>query len=96
MPRPGAAAEAAEEAKRRKYASLSNNYIFMPLGVETFGPWGPTMKNFIKKVAPRLVDVTGDKRAGSFLAQRISLAIQRGNAASVLGTLPHGHSFYLD
>lgn len=92
----GAAAEAAEETKRRKYASLSNNYIFMPLGVETFGPWGPSTKKFITKLAPRLVDVTGDKRAGSFLAQRISLAVQRGNAASVLGTLPHGHTFYLD
>jgi hypothetical protein len=26
--------------------------------------------------------------AGSFLARRISIAIQRGNAASLLGTLP--------
>ncbi|KAI8433681.1 hypothetical protein MSG28_015679 [Choristoneura fumiferana] len=35
-------------------------------------------------------DTTGDRRAGSFLAQRISLAIQRGNAASIFGTMPQG------
>ncbi|KAI8422899.1 hypothetical protein MSG28_014011 [Choristoneura fumiferana] len=29
-----------------------------------------------------------DPRAGAYLSQRISLAIQRGNAASVMGTLP--------
>ncbi|KAI8433613.1 hypothetical protein MSG28_015632 [Choristoneura fumiferana] len=32
----------------------------------------------------------GDRRAGSFLAQRISVAIQRGNAASIFGTMPQG------
>lgn len=38
----------------------------------------------------RLRDATGDQRAGSFVAQRISLTIQRGNAASVFGTMPQG------
>ena len=32
---------------------------------------------------------TGDLRATTFLRQRISVAIQRGNAASVLGTQRH-------
>lgn len=85
----GAAAEAAENAKRRKYEVLSDDYIFAPLGVETLGPWGPSTKSFLKKITPLLIDAAGDKRAGSFLAQRISLAIQRGNTASALGTLPY-------
>lgn len=45
----GAAAEAAENAKRRKYEVLSDDYIFAPLGVETLGPWGPSTKSFFKK-----------------------------------------------
>jgi hypothetical protein len=36
----------------------------------------------------RLLYASRDQRAGSFLAQRISIAIQCGNAASLLGTLP--------
>ena len=31
---------------------------------------------------------THEKRATSYLLQRIGLAIQRGNVASILGTLP--------
>jgi len=30
-----------------------------------------------------------EKRATSFLRQRISIAVQRGNIASVLGTIPY-------
>jgi hypothetical protein len=32
---------------------------------------------------------SGDSRATFFFCQRISLAIQCGNAASILGTLPY-------
>ena len=33
------------------------------------------------------VTVTGERRSSFYLFQRISIAIQRGNAASVLGTV---------
>ena len=39
--RPGAAAASAESLKRRKYADLSETYMFVPFSVETLGPWGP-------------------------------------------------------
>ncbi|CAD0204168.1 unnamed protein product [Chrysodeixis includens] len=39
-----------------------------------------------EKKAKRLVDSTRDQRAGLYFAQRIGIAIQRGNAASPLGT----------
>ncbi|RVE44152.1 hypothetical protein evm_011199 [Chilo suppressalis] len=70
-------------SKRRKYSALNENYIFVPFGVETMGPWGIKLKK-------RLTEVTGDQKAGGYLGQRISLAIQRGNAASLLGTIPDG------
>ncbi|PZC80794.1 hypothetical protein B5X24_HaOG213781 [Helicoverpa armigera] len=38
--------------------------------------------------AKRLVDASRDQKAGYYLGQRISMAIQRGNATSLLGTLP--------
>ena len=84
----GAAAAAAENLKRRKYISLIGNYIFEPLGVETLGPWGPSAHSLFKEISKRLVDTSIDPRAGFYLGQRLSVAIQRGNAASLLGTLP--------
>ncbi|RVE44793.1 hypothetical protein evm_010545 [Chilo suppressalis] len=86
----GAAAASAECSKRRKYSALNENYIFVPFGVETMGPWGPSARSFFREISKRLTEVTGDQKAGSYLAQRISLAIQRGNAASLLGTIPDG------
>ncbi|CAK1589334.1 unnamed protein product [Parnassius mnemosyne] len=90
----GAASEAAELSKWRKYESLRDDYIFVPFAVETIGPWGSRAVKFLKELHPRLVVAAGDKRAGSFLAQRLSIAIQRGNAASVLGTMPRGVGLY--
>ncbi|KAI5638219.1 hypothetical protein NE865_09165 [Phthorimaea operculella] len=86
--RAGAAATAAEVLKIRKYSSLGEVFMFVPLAFETMGPWGPLAKDFIKDLSGRLIEATGDPKAGSYLGQRISLAIQRGNAASLLGTLP--------
>ena len=86
----GNAASTAEDLKRRKYGTLGRGYIFVPFGVETLGPWGPSAKGFFKDICKKLFDTTSDQKAGSYFAQRISIAIQRGNAASLLGTLPSG------
>jgi hypothetical protein len=92
--RAGAAAEAAEKVKNNKYRSLGAEYYFVPFGVETLGPWGPSALNLFKEISKKLADTTGDRRAGGFLAQRISIAIQRGNAASILGTMPRGDHLF--
>ncbi|XP_069360016.1 uncharacterized protein [Maniola hyperantus] len=84
----GAAAISAEQAKRRKYENLDGSFVFVPFGVETLGPWGPGARALFEEIAKRVIESTGDPRAGSYLGQRISLAIQRGNAASILGTMP--------
>lgn len=95
----GSAANSAEALKRRKYASIGSGCMFEPFGVETLGPWGESAHKVFKECSRRLVELTRDQRAGSYLAQRISIAIQRGNAASLLGTLPCdgdlGQIFYL-
>ncbi|CAH2265129.1 jg9281 [Pararge aegeria aegeria] len=80
-------------AKRRKYENLDSSFIYVPFGVETLGPWGPEARALFKELSKRVIESTGDPRAGSYLGQRISLAIQRGNAASILGTVPRCGGF---
>ncbi|CAH2232164.1 jg12329 [Pararge aegeria aegeria] len=89
----GAAATSAEQAKRRKYENLDSSFIFVPFGVETLGSWGPEARALFKELSKRVIESTGDPRAGSYLGQRISLAIQRGNAARILGTVPRCGGF---
>ena len=84
----GKVAERAESRKRSKYQSLDEFYDFRPVAVETLGPWGSDGRTFIKEIGDRIRVATGEPRSKSFLFQRISVAIQRGNAASILLTLP--------
>ena len=85
---PGAAANIRETKKTLKYNNLSNDYYFVPIGIETFGAWGPEGLKLVKMIGRKIMEATGEKRASAFLFQRISTAIQRGNSSCVLGTVP--------
>ncbi|CAH2217230.1 jg14781 [Pararge aegeria aegeria] len=76
-----AAAESAQMLNRRKYSVICKYYAFAALAFETLGPWSSEMSQ-------KVVLTSGDPRAGAYLAQRLSLAIQRGNSASILVTMP--------
>uniref|UniRef100_A0A8D8XDW2 Uncharacterized protein n=1 Tax=Cacopsylla melanoneura TaxID=428564 RepID=A0A8D8XDW2_9HEMI len=90
----GAAAEDASVRKRKKYEGLSaQNFIFNPLAFETLGPWAKDTKDVLGTIGDRLISCSGNPRASSYLRQRVAIAIQRGNAASMLGTLPQGEEF---
>jgi len=54
---------------------------------ETFGVWGREAVLLMGEIGRRQAVTQGDPRAGSFLRQRISIALQRGNAISVMGTM---------
>ena len=85
----GKAAQQAEKKKLSHYADLATSgYITMPVANETLGPWAPMGLKFIKEIGSRIADAKGDKRSTSFLFQSIGIAIQRGNAASIAGTVP--------
>jgi hypothetical protein len=84
---PGAVANEAEVKKRAKYAFLSTTFHFVPIAAETLGSLGEEAASFIHELGRRITSVTGERRATEFLLQRLSVAIQRGNAASVLGTV---------
>lgn len=84
---PGVVASEAENKKSLKYSSLSATYSFIPVAVETMGALGDEATDFFHQLGRRIATVTGERRAAEFLLQRISVAVQRGNAASVLGTV---------
>ena len=80
----GAAAKAAEKAKRLKYNALADRFYFAPVAFETSGACGPSTRSLLKDLAARITSVTGDRREMEWLLQRCSIAVVRGNAASVL------------
>ena len=82
-------AELASTSKHNKYSELNaNNYIFNAFAVETLGRWSNDALNLINKIGPMLNEISGDPRSNGYLIQRISIAIQRANASSMMGTLP--------
>jgi hypothetical protein len=76
----GEAARLRENAKKSKYVTVEtyNNYHFVPIAIETLGP---------NEIGQKIQKITNESRSTSYLSQRISIAVQRGNAASVLGTI---------
>ena len=83
---PGAPAMAAELRKKKKYAVIAKEHIFVPVAVETTGVLGPAAAAFITEVGKRVTNATGDRREVAWLRQRIAIAIARGNAAAILAT----------
>ncbi|CAG9131822.1 unnamed protein product [Plutella xylostella] len=73
----GSAAENAARLKHQKYTDLKNRYLFVPVAVETSGVWGGEAKALIRDLGRRIASRGHDRRSGSYLAQRLSLAIQR-------------------
>ena len=90
----GKSAAQAEKRKLGHYEELKRNHIVMPVAVETMGSWGQMGLKFIKDLGSRIADATGEPRSTSFLFQSISMAIQRGNAISILGTAPNSKSLH--
>ena len=81
------AGKPAESKKVAKYATLATAHEFVLVAIETMGEWGACGLAFVNEIGHRISEVNGDPRSTAFLRQRLSLAVQRGNAASALGTL---------
>ena len=82
----GSAANKAEERKRNRYSNLETRYRFEPLSIETMGTYGNSTAKLVSEIGRRISGVTGEPRETHWLRQRISVAVARGNAASVLAT----------
>ena len=83
----GAVAAKAEAGKCQIYSHLDPNHLFEPVAIETSGAFGPSTRVFLEELGGRLKRVMGEANARSYLYQRLSMAVQRGNVASIMGTI---------
>jgi len=81
---PGSVGSDAQTDKCRKYNDLHDNYYFQPVAIETTAVYGKSTAPFLSCLAKKLVDIPGDPRERQWPHQRLSLAVVRGNTASIL------------
>ena len=92
--KPGTTATEAEARKIEKYRELIDiGYISQPVTLEVQGSLGESSEVFITRLCKLLCRSHDDQRIGSFLKQRISMALQIGNAACGLGTVSDRDAF---
>ena len=84
--KPGTTATEAEARKIEKYHELIDNG-YKAVALEVQGSLGESSEIFITRLCKMICHSHDDQRAGSFLEQWISMDLQIGNAAGVLGTL---------
>ena len=77
-----------QSAKFRKYSSLTPSFHFSPVCVETLGAWGSCARSLVRRIGSRVMEQSGDNRATQVLIQKVAIEVQRGNAASVMATIP--------
>lgn len=78
----------AEREKVVKYADLAATHHFVSEAIETTGGFGPEAGTFLAELGQCIREETRETLSHHYLAQRISVAVQRGNAAAVMGTFP--------
>ena len=68
----------------RKYGKIAMSHEFVGFAVKTMGRSSDGTQRFIQEIRKILDSVSGDKTSKTFLIQRISIEIQRGNSANIL------------
>jgi len=83
----GAVADKAASTKEAKYRQLANSHVVVPVATETAGTWNHLVAELTHELDRRTTAVTDDDpRKTGFLFQRLSVALQRGNAVSFRST----------
>ena len=62
------------------------NNIFSQTRSKSAGVFGPETMEFLRELGRRLQLVSAEHNSFTYMIQRLSVAVQRGNAASVLGS----------
>ena len=83
----GAVAAKAEHLKSAKYAALMVSHHFVPFAIETSGVLGQAALSLVWDIGQRLRQAKGEEHSKEHPLKRIAIAVQRGNAAVVLGAL---------
>ena len=68
----------------------------MPVAIESLGVISPISMAFLKDLSRRIRQRSGEVKAHHYLMQRLSVAVQRGNAISVLSSVGVGELSGLD
>jgi len=76
----GSVANNGANSKTAKYADLTASHVFMPIAIEAAGSWNEQAVDAIEDIGRRISVITEEPLETIHLFQRISLAIQRGNA----------------
>ena len=84
---PGEVTNDAESRKSVKYRTLAALYSLTPIAVESMGPLGQNATVFFNELGRRIEATTAEPRSLQFLFQRLSVTVQRGNAACIIGTV---------
>ena len=85
--KPGTAAKKTAQNKIDKYYKLDSTHIFYPFAIETAGTWHEMAIQLTQEIGRRITTITEDTRETTFLFQRLSMALQRGNAVSFHNTM---------
>jgi len=79
--------EATSILRNTKYSALQQTHLFVPVSVETLGSWNDDSINFVSTIGKKLTEVSGDPLETSYLFQKLSVTIQRGNEVLFAETL---------
>jgi len=60
----------------------NSTHIFHPFAIETDGTWHEMAIELTQEIGRRITTITEDTRETAFFFQRLSLALQKGNAVS--------------
>ena len=63
---------------------LLQSHISEPIAVETMLVYGESTEVILRAIGPRFVEVTREPREVNWFHQNLTIAIQRGNALSIL------------
>ena len=74
--------------QERKIFGTFSGTRFRTRGSGNLGAWGPDASQLVSELSRRIAVVSGEPRLAAFLRQRIDVAMQRGNAPAILGTIP--------
>ena len=87
----GAAATQAASTKNTKYIDITSTHIFYHIDIETVGSWDVQALEVIEEIGRRITEATEDPKETTYLFQRLSMAIQRGNSLSFFNTFDKNH-----
>ena len=75
----GAAANKTAANKISKYSTLATTHHFVPISVETGGPWNPESSTFIAELGKKISKITLEPLEIQFIFQRLFISLQCGN-----------------